>query len=57
MLHVLQIFLKIAEISNNYWFYLHNFLKFCDNNSHKLLRPCQILEKFMEILEWFTLQK
>ena len=25
--------------------------------SHKLLRPSQFLEKFMEILEWSTLQK
>ena len=27
------------------------------NISHKLLRPIQFLEKFMEILEWSTLQK
>ena len=27
------------------------------NISHKLLRPSQFLEKFMEILEWFTLPK
>ena len=27
------------------------------NNSHKLLRPNQFLEKSMEILEWSTLQK
>ena len=27
------------------------------NISHKLLRPSQFLEKFMEILEWSTLQK
>ena len=32
-------FLKIAGKSNNYRFYLPNFLKFCDNISHKLLRP------------------
>ena len=38
-------------------FYLPNFLKFCDNISHKLSRPSQFLEKFMEILKWSTLQK
>ena len=27
-------------------FYLPNFLKFCDNISHKLLRPTQFLGKF-----------
>ena len=50
-------FLKIAGKSNNYGFYLPNFLKFCDNISHKFLRLSQFLEKFMEILEWSTLQK
>ena len=50
-------FLKIAGKSNNYQFYLPDFLKFCDNISHKLLRPSQFLEKFMKILEWSTLQK
>ena len=48
---------KIAGKSNNYRFYLPNFLKFCDNISHKLLRPSQFLEKCMEILEWSTLQR
>ena len=50
-------FLKIIGNPNNYQFYLPNFLKFCDNISHKLLRPSKFLEKFMEILEWPTLQK
>ena len=47
--------LNVFKKSNNYRFYLPNFLKFCDNISHKLLRPSQFLEKFMEILEWSTL--
>ena len=38
-------FFKIAWKSNNYQFYLTNFLKFCDNISHKLLRPSQFLKK------------
>ena len=46
---------KIAGKSNNYQFYLPNFFKFCDNISHKLLRPSQFLGKFMKILEWSTL--
>ena len=50
-------FEKIAGKLNNYRFYLPNFLKFCVNISHKLLRPSQFLEKFMEILEWSILQK
>ena len=50
-------FLKNSGKSNNYRFYLPNFLKFCDNISHKLLRPSQFLEKFMEILEWSALQR
>ena len=37
--------------------YLPNFLKFCDNISHKLLRPTQSLVKVLEIRELFTLQK
>ena len=37
---------KIAGKSNNYQFYLPTFFKFCDNISHKLLRPSQFLEKF-----------
>ena len=53
----LKYFLKIAEKSNNYRFYLPSFLKFCDNISHKLLGPSQLVEKFIEILEWSTLQK
>ena len=52
-----NVFLKIVGKPYNYHFYLPNFLKFCDNISHKLLRPSQILEKFLEILEWSTLQK
>ena len=52
-----NVFLKIAGKPNNYQFYLTNFLKFCDNISHKLLRPTQFLEKFLEILEWSTLRK
>ena len=39
-------FLKIAGKPNNYQFYLPNFLKFCDNISHKLLRPTKFLGKF-----------
>ena len=39
-------FLKIAGKPNNFQFYLPNFLKFCDNISHKLLRPSQFLEIF-----------
>ena len=38
-------FFKIAWKSNNYQFYLTNFLKFCHNISHKLLRPSQFLKK------------
>ena len=49
MLLVPQMFFK------NCWFYLPNFLKFCDNISHKLLRTSQLLEKIMEILECSTL--
>ena len=47
----LIIFLKISGKPNNYQFYLPNFLKFCHNISHKLLRPTQYLEKLPEILE------
>ena len=50
-------FLKIVGKSNNYEFYLPEFHKFCDNISYKLLKPSQFLEKFLEILEWSTLQK
>ena len=50
-------FLKIVGKSNNYRFYLANFLKFCENISHKLLRPSQFLEKIVEILELSALQK
>ena len=57
MPHVPKCFSKIAEKSNNYQFYLPDFLKFCDNISPKLLRPSQFQEKFMNILEWSTLQK
>ena len=37
-------FLEVAGKSNNYRFYLPNFLKFCGNILHKLLRPSQFLE-------------
>ena len=37
-------FLKIAGKANHYQFYLPNFLKFCHNISHKLLRPTQFLK-------------
>ena len=37
--------LKLARKPNNYQFYWPNFLKFCGNISHKLLRPSQFLEK------------
>ena len=50
-------FSKFTRKSNNYQFYLLDFLNFCDNISHKLLRPSQFLEKFVKILEWSTLQK
>ena len=50
-------FLKIFGKPNNYHFYFPNFLKFCNNISHKLLRPSHSLEKFLEILKWFALQK
>ena len=33
------------------------FLPYSYNISHKLLRPSQFLEKFIEILEWSTLQQ
>ena len=38
-------FFKITGKSNTYQFYLPNFLKFCDNISHKLLKPSQFLKK------------
>ena len=49
-------FLKIVGKPNNHQFYLPNFPKLCENVSHKLLRPIQFLEKFLEILEWYNLQ-
>ena len=52
-----NVFLKTATKPKNYQFYLPNFLKFCDNISHKLLRPSQFLEKVLEILESFTLEQ
>ena len=48
---------SVKKKLNNYRFYLPDFLKFCDNISHKLLRPSQFLEKFLEIPEWSSLQK
>ena len=47
-----QMFLKITGKQNNHQFDLPNFLKYCDNISHKLLRLSQSLEKILEILEW-----
>ena len=41
-------FFKIGRKPKNYQFYLPNFLKFCDNISHKLLRPTQFLQKFLQ---------
>ena len=38
----LKCFIKIAGRSNNYRFDLPKFLKFCDNISHKLLRPYSV---------------
>ena len=38
-------FKKIAGKSENYRFHLPNFLKFCDNISHKLLRPSNSWKK------------
>ena len=40
--NVFQIFTRKP---NNYQLHLRGFLKFCDNISHKLLRPSQFLEK------------
>ena len=54
---ILKCFLKITGKPHHYRFYLRNFPKFCDNISHKLLKPSQFLEKNTEILEWYTLQK
>ena len=47
-----NVFLKLAGKPNNYQFYLPNFLNFCANISHKLLRPSQCLGKILEILEF-----
>ena len=52
-----NVFLKTATKPKNYQFYLPNFLRFCDNISHKLLRSSQFLEKVLEILESFTLEQ
>ena len=52
-----NVFLEITGKINNFRFDLPNFLKFRDNIPHKLLRPSQFLEKFIEILECPTLQK
>ena len=38
-------FLKVEGKPNKCQFCLSNFLKFCDNISHKLLRASQFLEK------------
>ena len=38
-------FSRISGKPNNYQFYLPNFHKFCDNISHKLLRPSKFLQK------------
>ena len=50
-------FLEIAGKPNNYQFCLSNFLKFCDNISHKLLRPRQFFNNVSEILGWSTFEK
>ena len=50
MLYMSQMFLKITGKQNNHQFDLPNFLKYCDNISHKLLRLSQSLEKILEIL-------
>ena len=52
-----NVFLEITGKINNFRFDLPNFLKFRDNIPHKLLRPSQFLEKFIEILKCPTLQK
>ena len=44
-------FLKISGKTNDYPFCLPGFLKFCDNISHKLLRPTHFLEKFLKKLQ------
>ena len=41
-------FLKIDGKPNKHQFDLLNFLKFCENISHKLLRPSQLQEKKIE---------
>ena len=38
-----NVFLKIAGKPNNCQFYLPNFLKFCDNISHKLLSQFKVM--------------
>ena len=43
-------FTEIAGKSNNYRFYLPNFLKFCDNTSDKLLRSSPFLENLWKFL-------
>ena len=47
-------FLEIAGKSNNYRFYLPNFLKFCDNISHNLLRPSQVLENYAKLRKFLN---
>ena len=48
-----NVFQKITGKPNDYQLYLSNFVKFCDNNSRKLLRT----KEFLKILEWSTLHK
>ena len=57
MLYMSQIFFKNGCETNNYQLHLVNSLKFCDHISHKSLRPSQLPEKVLKILELFTLQK
>ena len=47
-------FFEIVGKPNSYQFFWPNFITFCDNILHKLLRPNQFLEKFMEIVKWPT---
>ena len=54
VIYAKKCFFKIVGKPNSYQSYWPNFITFCDNISHKLLRPSQFLEKSMEILKWPT---
>ena len=54
MLRCPKCFIEIAGKSNNYRFYLPNFLKFCDNISHNLLRPSQVLENYAKLRKFLN---